>query len=127
MEEVFEKIIERLEKEVKLAYEDRRRYLNGNSIKFARAVGYGTALAVAIEIVNQVAKEYGKDTNVPSNADRIRAMSDEELAMIIMCPYDTAGDDEDIMPCMKIPFEDAPDSKTCMECTMAWLRRQSKE
>ena len=62
-----------------------------------------------------------------TNADRIRSMSDEELAMVIMCPYDTAGDDEDIMPCIKIPFEDAPDSKTCMECTMAWLRRQSKE
>ena len=62
-----------------------------------------------------------------TNADRIRSMGDEELAMVIMCPYDTAGDDEDIMPCMKIPFEDAPDSKTCMECTIAWLKREVKD
>ena len=27
----------------------------------------------------------GKDTNVPTNADRIRAMSDEELAKLLCC------------------------------------------
>ena len=33
-----------------------------------------------------------------TNADKIRAMTDEELAEYIPCPYDTAG--AEIMPCI---------------------------
>lgn len=32
------------------------------------------------------------------NADKIRAMTDEELAEYIPCPYDTAG--VELMPCI---------------------------
>lgn len=59
MQKYFEKIIERLkEQKEKSAYitdgiANRRIYDNG--------------IKNAIEIVNQVAEEYGKDTNVPSN------------------------------------------------------------
>ena len=49
-------------------------------IKDTWNVSYKNGLANAVEIVQEVAKEYGKDTNVRSNADHIRSMSDEELA-----------------------------------------------
>ena len=66
MKEVFEKIIERLEEEHKLAEEDAERYEKGNSnhFKYAKARGYVNAMEVAIEIVNQVAEEYVPDINV---------------------------------------------------------------
>lgn len=42
------------------------------------------------------------------NADKIRAMTDEELAEYIPCPYDTAG--VELMPCIFDKAEpDAPD------------------
>ena len=65
MKEVFEKIIERLEEEHKLAEEDAERYEKGNSnhFKYAKARGYVNAMEVAIEIVNQVAEEYVPDKN----------------------------------------------------------------
>ena len=44
-----------------------------------------------------------------ANADRIRAMSDEELAEIIMCPYDT---DPDLCT-----------GKGCLECSLEWLQQ----
>ena len=43
--------------------------------------GFSAGINAAIATVQEVAKEYGKDTNVRSNADRIRSMSDEELAI----------------------------------------------
>ena len=41
-----------------------------------------------------------------TNADRIRAMSDEELAAIVMCPYDGCN---------------RSDGK-CYECSLEWLQ-----
>lgn len=61
-----------------------------------------------------------------TNADIIRNMPDEELAMIIMCPYDTAG--EEIMPCI-LDGEDPefmPQGR-CFECTTKWLKKEAKE
>lgn len=48
-----------------------------------------------------------------TNADRIRAMSDEELAYWVMCSH---GDVE-------------PDScpKGCMKCTLEWLKQPAEE
>ena len=45
-----------------------------------------------------------------TNADRIRAMSDEDLAYWIMCPYDS-------------PFCDGTEHN-CIECTKEWLQQQ---
>lgn len=42
-----------------------------------------------------------KHYNAMTNGDKIRAMTDEELTKIIMCPYDTAGAEFEIMPCVK--------------------------
>lgn len=63
-----------------------------------------------------------------TNGDRIRNMTDEELAVIIMCPYDTAGDPIDIMPCIKDGgVQELVDEKTCRRCCIAWLKRNAEE
>lgn len=59
-----------------------------------------------------------------TNADKIRNMPDEELAMIIMCPYDTAGDE--IMSCIldgKDPEFQPPGS--CYKCISKWLKKEA--
>ena len=61
-----------------------------------------------------------------TNADKIRNMTDEELAMIIMCPYDTAG--KEIMPCI-LDGEDPefmPQGR-CFECTTKWLKKEATQ
>lgn len=63
-----------------------------------------------------------------TNGDRIRKMTDEELADIVFCPYDTAGDPEEIMPCIKDGFESdfvGPDK--CHDCMMKWLQEKVEE
>ena len=71
MKEAFEKIVERLEEELKLAFEDKERYVKGNSntFQYAKAVGYENAIRVAIEIVNQVAEECNKEHNKEHNKE----------------------------------------------------------
>ena len=51
--------------------------------------------------------EAGANYEPPTNADRIRAMSDEDLAYWIMCPYDS-------------PYCDGTEHN-CIECTKEWL------
>lgn len=46
-----------------------------------------------------------------TNADRIRAMSDEELVCVIECPYDT-----DRYACGK--------RTDCYSCTLKWLQEK---
>lgn len=48
-----------------------------------------------IEIVNQLAEEYGKDTNVTTNADFIRKMNDEELAEFLINFKNTFGEEHE--------------------------------
>lgn len=58
---------------------------------------------------------------VMTNADRIRAMSDEELAnsIYIPCPYDDYGYGE-----CKFGWHDR--EQTCEECKLEWLRETAK-
>lgn len=51
-----------------------------------------------------------------TNADRIRSMTDEELAMAIMCPAEFTGSDK------VCDF-----SHDCKDCTLAWLQKESEE
>ena len=52
------------------------------------------------------------------NADRIRSMSDEELAMNMMCPNENGlGEIE----C------DKSDNCNCYECMLNWLRSEAEE
>lgn len=61
-----------------------------------------------------------------TNADKIRAMTDEELAEYIPRPYDTAG--IDLMPCILDKTEPgAPEFISpgkCEQCTLEWLRKE---
>lgn len=49
-----------------------------------------------------------------TNADTIRAMTDEELVDVILCPYDT---DRDY----------CGNHKSCYNCCMEWLRAEVEE
>lgn len=62
-----------------------------------------------------------------TNADRIRSMSDEELAVIIMCPYDTAESGLDQMPCAKDGIQKMVTVEECRKCSIAWLQSEVEE
>ena len=60
-----------------------------------------------------------KDTpteKTQTNADRIRSMTDEELALAVMCPADITGGDT---KCDRYG--------NCRKCTLDWLQRESEE
>ena len=62
-----------------------------------------------------------------TNGDKIRSMTDEELTEIIMCPYDTAGEPEEIMPCIRETGDsDFVPVKDCKRCMMEWLQKEAK-
>lgn len=59
----------------------------------------------------------------PSNADRIRAKNDEELAKLLtdaQCPSDLGGTDK----CENPPPHTSLDSILCRECWLDWLRQE---
>ena len=51
-----------------------------------------------------------------TNADRIRSMTDEELALTVMCPADITGGDTK-----------CDQYHNCRKCTLDWLQRESEE
>ena len=55
-----------------------------------------------------------KSVRTPTNGDRIRAMSDKELAEVIECP---CGMNAEL--CVEEP--------TCLDCCIAWLRQPAGE
>ena len=71
------------------------------------------ALDMAVKALEDVTdKNVGKMTN----ADRIRSMSDEELANIVECPYGNPYFDEHL-PC----------KGSCHDCLLIWLQRPAEE
>lgn len=69
MQEIFKKIKEKLEKELHLADKEKERCARENQLQFDSAKGYANGIGNAIEIVNQVAEEFGNDTNVWNKDD----------------------------------------------------------
>lgn len=59
---------------------------------------------------------------VATNADRIRAMSNEELAVLLegcICPSE---------PCKKVVNrERQPDKKMCQSCWLDWLKQEARD
>lgn len=51
-------------------------------------------------------------TSKPTNADRIRAMSDEELSMVIVCPMEIIGSS----------FSNCTLETGCLACSLKWLK-----
>ena len=71
------------------------------------------ALDMAVKALEGVTdKNVGKMTN----ADRIRSMTDEELANIIECPYGNPYFDEHL-PC----------KGSCHDCLLIWLQQQAED
>lgn len=62
----------------------------------------------------RLVREFIKSQRKQSNADRIRNMTDEELAEIIMCPFDT-----DPSVCRY--------KGTCLDCCLDWLKQPVEE
>lgn len=60
------------------------------------------------------------DTIKPTHADRIRSMSDDELAEAIMCPneFNVYGKP---LKCKSISGKD------CVKCCLDWLRQPAEE
>ena len=58
MKKVFEKIIEKLEKELKLADEEKLRCARENPLQFDSAKGYTNGVANSIEIVKEESEQY---------------------------------------------------------------------
>ena len=79
MKEAFEKIKEQLEERGKEIYREPT-VKDSPGCCLIPTGEKDILVSKAIEIVNQVAEEYAKDTKVGSNADRIRSMSDQEMA-----------------------------------------------
>ena len=80
--------------------------------------GRYTILREALDMAIAALREQeGKDTYAPlTNADRIRAMSDEELANIIECPYGNPYFDEHL-PC----------KGSCHDCLLIWFKQPAED
>ncbi len=53
-----------------------------------------------------------------TNAEKIRSMTDEELAMVLMCPVEYSLEFSKTSEC------NGGMDRNCMECTLRWLRKQ---
>ena len=71
--------------------------------------------------------EEGMEKPEENNGDGIRSMSNEDLAFVLMCPYDTAGETKEIMPCVKeTGTMELAKPGTCYQCILAWLNAKKK-
>lgn len=75
-------------------------------------------------------KRIAKETNGFTNADRIRAMTDEELSMIMVQLTEL---DDRIHYCQNLPecealldTEDGISAKMCARCMLAWLKQPAE-
>ena len=71
------------------------------------------ALDMAVKALEDVTD---KNVGKMPNADRIRAMSDEELANIVECPYGNPYFDEHL-PCRG----------SCHDCLLIWLQQTAED
>lgn len=72
--------------------------------------------AELISAFTEIATIQGFESENPqTNADRIRSMTNEELASVVICPDSVTGEDTD---CNQ--YHD------CKECTLDWLQKESE-
>lgn len=72
---------------------------------------YQQALRIAIKAMEDSARASARD--LITNADRIRAMTDDQLADVVMCPYDAACLDGEI-------------EERCTACCLKWLQAKAE-
>lgn len=77
-------------------------------------VGYGSYKLDNVLAWRDECFELVRDTR--TNADWIRSMTDEELALAVMCPADITGGDTK-----------CDQYHNCRKCTLDWLQRESEE
>ena len=82
-----------------------------------------------VEEMQSNEKEKEKDNRKPqTNIDRIRTMSEEELAAVLMCPYDV---DEtsfgEKIPCYQNDRQELVTEEECRKCCVNWLKSEVKE
>ena len=94
MKEFIEKLIGRLEEQI-YDMEICEEQFDMNSPYFMDVEYKMVKIDDIKEIVNQLAEEYGKDTNVTTNADFIRKMNDEELAEFLINFKNTFGEEHE--------------------------------
>ena len=90
--------------------------LNGNfagSIESVKLDGYGDGL------ITDVTMEITSSKFTTTNADRIRSMSDEELADIL---FDSCIDHIEVSSCERMFEKDS-----CKECVLKWLQSEALE
>ena len=85
--------------------------IGGNAVSVCR---FWEALDMAIAAMRE---QEGRDTNAPTNADRIRAMTDEELAELIDRETDSCAPTGD---CERM-------SRDCKACWLEWLQQPAEE
>ena len=91
--------------------------LGGNAVSVCR---FWEALDIAIAALRG---QECKDTNSPTNADRIRAMSDEELVNFLMRLMGHAQ-------CFAegiFPYHPCPQNHNCKQCGIDWLQQPCGE
>lgn len=75
--------------------------------------------------------DYPKPYKTMTNADRLRAMSDEELAEFYGNDVDACPPGRDSGKCIDELYahgeEPYPSVKQCMECWLDWLRQEAQE
>ena len=92
--------------------------IGGNAVSVCR---FWVALDMAIAALME---QEGKDTNAPTNADRIRAMSDEELAGFLMKLM------HNNVQCFgegMFPYHPCPQEQNCKQCGLDWLQQPAEE
>ena len=58
-----------------------------------------------------------------TNGDRIRMFSNEQIALVLMCPIEAMLADEDEITCLG-DAEKAHDEHTCARCIYGWLNKE---
>ncbi len=62
-----------------------------------------------------------------TNKEKIQSMTDEELATVLLCPYDAAGNQLDIMPCIKDGIQRFITPEECNRCMIHWLNMEVRK
>ncbi len=81
-------------------------------VKEARLAGFTEVTVLNKEVILEALRRYTMPPK--TNADKIRAMTDEELAVVIMCPWGTEPD----LCCTK---------GTCLDCCLEWLKQPAED
>ncbi len=121
MKKIFEKIQQKLE----YARINCVPRVNGKDCSVEKLNIYDMAFNYAEKLVNEVKEEYlSMSEKKLTMADKIRSMSEEELATVLMCPYDVDGTSFDKMPCHRNGREELVTVEECRKCCIQWLKSE---